>query len=275
MTTRRIGAVAASLAATALLAACGSAPVPVTPLPAEGHWQPGLVGLPQYGPSGLGPTAPVTGSTPAPTTAPTAPADPTLTDPVQQALASVGLQPSDVATGIIIEPITRGTEVDGQVTLDFCGADYPSEGLRVARRQVSAFDASGAAAGLSSEAVQYRDDAAAQQAITELIAARKACPQGSAVLVNGEPTTYTFHSAPGPSSVPLVDAADRVVVHLTAERGGSSTRAVLIYQRVGSLVVGLYGAATGSEPFDQSSLDRVFVLAGNIADRMRAATKSA
>lgn len=261
---RPLALVGALAAAAAVLAACGTAPVPVQPFAAEGHWQPGLVGLPQYGPSGLGPQAAAASASPSPSAS--------LSDPTQERLASVGLQPDDIAAGYTIAPIENGLTVDGVSTLDFCGGSFPSEASRVNRRQVAVFTPEGNAAGLSSEAVEYSSPEAAAQAIAEIAAARKACPEGTPVSVAGTPTTFTFHSAPGPSEVPLVPAPDRAVIHATVNRTDGAQHLLLVYQRVGNLLVGLYAFEKGDMPFNQSALDSGFRLAGRVADRMRAAT---
>jgi hypothetical protein len=74
-----------------------------------------------------------------------------------------------------------GDDVDGQVTLDFCDARYPSEALRTARNQVAVHDDDeprSYAIVLSMEAVMYRDAAATEQAFRELRAARLSCSVG-------------------------------------------------------------------------------------------------
>lgn len=269
----------AAAGAALLLAACGTAPVPVTPFPAEGHWQPGLVGLTGYGPSGLGPTGSGSLSTSAakpsesatPNPSPSA-SDPSLSDPTQAALNDVSLQTSDITPGLVVAPIQGGTTVSGGPTFDLCGGSFPSEQLRTDRRQVAAYGADGTPLGLSTEAVLYGSEAEAAQAISEITAARKACPTGTPVSVGGIPTTYTFLPAPGPSDVPLVPADDRAIVHMTLDRPTGTTHLLSVYQRVGRLVVGLYALGDGPGPFDQTSLDRAFTLAGHLADRMRASS---
>ena len=256
------------MASALLVAGCGSAAEPITPFPSESHWQPGLVGLSQYPPQGLGPDPSVT---PSPSAAPTI-VDPTLDDPTQAALAPLGLQPADVTSDLIVAPIEGGTTLEGGPTLDLCGGSFPSEALRVTRRQVAAFTAAGAPVGLSTEVVRYESETAAAEAMAELVAARKGCPEGVPVTVGTTTTTFTFHPAPGPSDVPLVDADNRVVVHSTVVRDSGTRHLLVVYQRIGSVIVGLYAAADGAGPFDQASLDSTFILAGRIADRMRAAS---
>src|SRR5262245_11366724 len=87
----------------------------------------------------------------------------------------VGAYQLDPRYETIIYP--SGTIVNGQVTMDFCGAAFPSDQLRNGRVQVGIRDTEMSKGVASVEAVSYRDVAAAAQAMTELRAARAACPK--------------------------------------------------------------------------------------------------
>jgi len=140
----------------------------VKPLTGSNNWMPGLVGMSGYKASGLGPNgypgvAAETGQD--------------QLDPAQAFLASISMQAADLKSGVTVDLITDGDSLKG-ATLDFCGGTYPSESKRLVRRQVAAFDSTGAFAGLSTEVVQYESPEAAQQAIDEIVAQKKNCPDG-------------------------------------------------------------------------------------------------
>jgi len=227
----------------------------VKPVDMANALRPGLVGMSDY---------PATGWEPGPL------ASETPTSPKAQTLAAVGLRASDVAASLHVATLQDGTSL-GIPTLDFCGASYPSESLRVKRLQVGAFDATGAYAGISTEVVQYKDAAAARQAITEVAAAATSCPRGKVVDTgDGHKITFTFHPAPGPSDTPLVDANARLIVHVTMDVDGSPQSAFLVYQVVGRMFAGMYASNATGDPFPQTDLDASYALAGDIADRLRA-----
>lgn len=252
---------AVTVAAALLLSGCGLADArkqaidnaAVQPLDMNLSLRPGLVALPDY-PSRGWDYAPE-GAAPKP-------------QPVS--LDGIGLQPSDVSGQLTVDVITDGDSL-GTPTLDFCDATYPSEVLRVSRLQKAAFDANGQFAGLSSEVVVYRDADAAKQALAEVIAARKACPTGKAFTSkDGHQLSFSFHTAPGPATTPLVDAESRLIVHTTMVVDGEQRRAFLVYQIYGSVLAALYVSEAGATPFDQTSLDSFYALAGDFADRLRA-----
>src|SRR5205807_5850622 len=62
---------------------------------------------------------------------------------------------TDVPSGHDVALVENGDQVDGEVSLDLCSADFPSEYLRVARRQVAV--SKGDQDELDTEALLYRD----------------------------------------------------------------------------------------------------------------------
>ena len=253
-------------AAAVVLAGCGIgdarqaaiAEAAVKPLDMSTSLRPGLVGLPDYPATGWELSEEV-------------PSDEFGSiDP--SALESIGLRAEDVAANRQIAIIPDGDTLFGP-TMDFCDGRYPSEELRAARLQQAAYDLDGNFSGISTEVVVYVNKAAAQQALAEVTAARKNCPTGRSFTArDGHKLAFEFHSAPGPSDTPLVDADSRLVVHTTMVVDGEARRAFLVYQVVGRVLAALYFSDDGSKPYNQTALDSFYALAGDIADRLRAAS---
>lgn len=222
--------------------------------------RPGLVGLADY---------PATGWE---LSAEEIPDDSGVVDPML--LEGIGLQPGDLGSAMQVATIPDGDNLYAP-TLDFCDGRYPSEELRVARLQRAAYDAQGAFAGISTEVVVYANAAAAKQALAEAIKVRKSCPVGRMFTTrDGHELSFAFHSAPGPSDTPLVGADARLVIHTTMNVDGEKRRAFLVYQIQGRVLAALYVSEAGGKPFDQTSLDSFYALAGDIADRLRSAPTS-
>lgn len=257
---------AVSAASALLLSGCGLADArdqaianaAVRPLDLNSNLRPGLVGLPDYPSTGWEYVP--DGAAPKPTPG--------------SSLEGIGLQSGDVGGSLTIDMIPDGNTL-GAPTLDFCDGRYPSETLRVSRLQKAAYDANGNFAGLSSEVVVYQNAAAAKQALAEAIAVRKACPAGKTFTSkDGHELSFAFHSAPGPARTPLVAADSRLVVHTTMSVDGVKRRAFLVYQIYGRVLAALYVSEDGAKPFDQNSLDSFYSLAGDFADRLRAASNT-
>lgn len=259
---------AALLAVAIILSGCGVtearesaiALAKVKPLDMATNLRPGLVGLADYPATGWEPSAlDFIDNTDA--------IDPML-------LESIGLQQSDVGSALQIATIPDGDSLLG-ATMDFCDGRYPSEDLRVARLQRATYDQNGGFVGISTEVVVYANAAAAKQALAEVIKVRKSCPVGKEITArDGARLTHYFHSAPGPTATPLVDAESRLIVHTTMLVNDEPRRAFLVYQVYGRVLAALYVSEEGKIPFEQTSLDTFYDLAGDIADRLRAAPKS-
>ena len=122
-------------------------------------------------------SSPHTSPASTPSTSPS-PSLPTPTDvalPPNAAVRRVALTRADLPAGFGPNQMREGDEVDGQVTLDLCSADFPSEELRLARHQV-AFDVDHSH-GVSNEVVAY-EPGGVEQALGELRAAIRRCPRG-------------------------------------------------------------------------------------------------
>jgi len=257
----------------ALLSSCGVsearnralAEAAVQPLSASNNWQPGLVGLPDYPAHGWGPAGypDVTAST----------ATGNL-DPVQEFLSNLSLKTSDLSNGVKVKLIDKGDTLSG-ATLDFCAGSYPSETLRVARRQVAAFDSAGAFAGFSTEVVQYESSDAAMQAITELVTRKTACVDGTTYTSpSGAQETINFFTAPGPTNTVLVAANQRVILHAVVSSATETHHQLIVVQVRGNTLLGFYATETGKTPFEQSVLDSLFGLVSKLTERLNSASAS-
>ena len=161
----------------------------------------------------------------------------------QQILSTVGLGASDVGPGYTVSLLAEGDQLS-QPTLDFCGLRFASEREREARRQVVASDTSGLAA-LSTEAVLYRDQAGAAQAMGELRGMRSRCPSGPVQSQEvGQPSlVWRVHDA-STSGWPTPGAMDRVALDVEVGRPGQDAlHQLVVYLRRGRLLVGVYFAS--------------------------------
>lgn len=132
-----------------------------------------------------------------------------------------------------------GDLVDGYVTLDMCGADFPSEDLRTARHQVAYSARDGDS--VSTETVAY-ESGGAQQAMRELRDAVANCPKGFvASNVAGQPASKAR------IDVLPVNAdwqEDTLAMQMTwTARKQPSRSGVLIYQRRGDAFTAVYALA--------------------------------
>jgi len=157
----------------------------------------------------------------------------------------VGAYQLDPRYQTIIYP--GGTIVNGQVTMDFCGAPFPSDQLRNGRVQVGIRDTETSKGVASVEAVTYRDVAAAAQAMAELRAARAACPKRGFAesRVLGVPRQRWKFAPPPDAQWRAVPDVEREAYDVTwIEPNGDRRRAHLIYLRHGRFLVGIYGPPT-------------------------------
>jgi hypothetical protein len=176
---------------------------------------------------------------------PTVPAGPgttpsTPTDPDATVLNSLVLQQSDVPSTYVVQPITGGTEVSGEATLDLCNGTFPSESLRTARLQVAAYDGAGNEV-LSTEAVLYQDPAATAQAFSELQSVAANCPSTPVVSPVGEETVTThFNPAPDTDWPQTPGVTRQAYSFTTTDQLGDTQASVAVYLRRGRVLMGLY-----------------------------------
>ena len=156
---------------------------------------------------------------------------------------AVELRPEDLPGDYGANQMEDGDLVEGEVTLDMCGATFPSEDLRTARHQVAYL---GPGDSISSETVTY-EPGGAEQAMGELRDAVAQCPKG---FIEGPPT-YKVKISPLP--VESDWQADTIAMRVTftpkeGRRWRSSGAA--IYQRLDDAITAVYvfaGPETSAE----------------------------
>lgn len=248
--------VAICTAALAALSGCGSASsavAPASPIPLASSWRAGLF-VDGYGPQGLGPAT-------------TESANPT--DATQQTLAGLGIATDDFATGSTVKLMPNGDTLT-QSTLHYCGAEYPSEQNRVARRLVAVYDSSDARVGPLSDAVQYDTPQHAAAALDEIRNELAACQPNTVVNTGGTQLVVD----PQPSdSIPLENVlpeAQRAVMAeiVTEPSSGSSALIQTLWQQDGSYLVALTIEGDSKTPFTTSEQKVFNSLAALIAGRL-------
>ena len=163
----------------------------------------------------------------------------------QQAVNAIGLTQSNVPGHYRTKnAMPSGDIVAGQVTLDMCGANFRSERLRIARHQV-AFPAKDHRSSVSTETVAYSPRGAAL-AMREVRRAIATCPQGLvASHVQGMPLlTQRFSRLPARPGWEPGTIAHRVT---ETTRSGESSSGIIIYQRHGNILNGIYVWGSGPQ----------------------------
>lgn len=269
---RRVAAAVVGALTVGVLAGCGtSVPSAATqaPIPVESAWYPGLLAAGHPG-QGLGPDVPAS-SSPSPSSSATpTPSDSTLDDAVQQRLAEVGLQSTDV-TGLTATLATDGTSLS-QSSMPYCEKTYPAEKTREARRRVELLTAAGKRTGLSSEAVVFLTPADATTALSQLAAGAAACATTRTLTTNGRTYTVVQHPSTDVPVTGLVAAKQRlllstIVTDSTDPKAVTTYRIQRIWQQRGRVVVGLFVESAGSD-FTTAELSAVGRLASSVATRL-------
>ena len=157
-------------------------------------------------------------------------------------LDSVVLTAKQAGPGYARLTMDGGRQVNGQVTLDFCGGGYRSEALRLRRFQTIYANPAGGAQ-LSNEVVRYAPGGA-RQALREVARRVRTCPR-----------TPVQSPVPGQGaerylSVALIHdpglLAGSVAINMTVEvtENGRKVRReiIAIYQRHGNFLSGVYAS---------------------------------
>lgn len=190
----------------------------------------------QAGSSGT--SAAAASSTPAASDAPGSTASTSASAAAAMAL-HLAISPQQMGPGWTSQTLPGGDQVQGQVTLDLCGASFPSESLRIARHQIRLLSATDA---ISNDTVIYRSGGA-QQARSELLHAVATCPTGpvqDSVTGVGRVTFKVQILSPDVRWLPGTLALDIAVTN--ADR--QTLEEVAIYQFHGDAMSAVYGAVT-------------------------------
>jgi hypothetical protein len=184
------------------------------------------------------PTSPT--PTTSPRTTPSTTSPPSGTVPSSSDLSKVGLRQTDLASSISLTLIPGGNRVAGGPTLDLCNGTYASESQRKTRLQLAAVDAQGNST-LSTEAVQYADAAATQQAFAELRDTAAKCPTTPVQSPVGETTVTTKFNPTPDGSWPQVTGVDRLAYDfVTSDATGQTQHSIAAYLRRGRVLMGIY-----------------------------------
>lgn len=158
-----------------------------------------------------------------------------------EVLRAVSLTSDDAAEGALFEDYPGGDQVQGEVSLDLCYGEFPSEDLRVGRLQVGIGDEP-ATTWVSSEAILYSTPEQAEQAMRELALAREQCPQD---LVEPDqpdrlPLVWEFRDAPD-ADWPSTEGVARQAYEFTvSDAEGQSWTSTATYLQRGRMVLALY-----------------------------------
>ena len=159
----------------------------------------------------------------------------------QEMLERVSLTEDDAAEGAVFEPYEGGDEVVGRTSLDLCDGEFPSEDLRVGRRQVGIGDSTGAS-WVSSEAILYRTPEEAEQAMAELDRARESCPEDAVEPQEGdrEPLTWAFEDPPDGDWPQEPGVTRQSYAFTVTTPDGSAIESSASYLQRGRMILALY-----------------------------------
>lgn len=162
-------------------------------------------------------------------------------------LEAVSLTESDAADGAVFEPYVGGTEVVGEVSLDLCYGDFPSEDLRVGRNQVGIGDQAGET-WVSSEAILYSTPAEAEQAMGELEQARENCPDEPVAPPRDDrqPLTWTFVDPPDADWPQEPGVVRQAYAFTVRNADGDELASTATYLQRGRMILALYATPPDS-----------------------------
>ncbi len=166
----------------------------------------------------------------------------TANDENSAALPRLSVHQPDVPTGFEVVLYPDGDKVVNEVTLDLCAATFPSEALRIARRQTAVLDVDQNLV-FSTEAVGYRSEAATAQAFTELRSAQTNCPTDfvPSAAAGGTPLRTLFNPTPDRGWAAPPAGIERLVFDMfVVDEQGRAARTAAIYLRRGRILLGLY-----------------------------------
>jgi hypothetical protein len=199
-------------------------------------------------------SSPAPAAAPASTT-PAASSTPTPSVSPAQLVQQVGMSDADLANGYTVKLIPGGDQVAGQVTLDYCGVHFSSEGHRVARRQVEVLTAAGDPIGVSNEVVAYDTPQDALLALAQLRAAVTHCPKTTYVTgtVAGEPAMrYDVSQLTGSSALPAKDNAI-ATSGVSAKGQKGELYNIEVFQVHGSVLDGVYASSDTKPTADDTA----------------------
>ena len=193
--------------------------------------------------------------------------DLSLLDPEQDSLGQYGFNSTDLSQEWSVYPMDGGTSTDA-ATLDLCGALYPSELKRLARRQVIATKKDSPYTFLSTEVVAYSSSAAAKQAHIELMKAFAQCTVNKGYIdASGVSVPYVFKEI---LNLPtgLVDTGSRLIVRAQIDTGSQARELFGIYQFNNEMFTGLYVMTTPEKTMTDAQVQSWLQVAVTMANRL-------
>jgi hypothetical protein len=186
-----------------------------------------------------------------------------------QILDGLIVRQSDVGLANEVVPLRRGDDAVNEPTLNLCNGTYPTEGSRVARRQVAVVGLQDTLT-LSTEAVTYRDTATSEQAFEEIEREVARCPKVPVPNAAGTTSETTRFNAPPDTGWQDTAGVDRLAYDITTiDENADSDRSIVVYLRRGRVLMGLYFPAPGDQPMVQARTeieDIVGLFAKRLAD---------
>ena len=208
----------------------------------------------------LSATTPVSGSVPV--------EDVSLKNAEQRRLSLLGFKHSDFGDTYTVQLMDGGDSTTA-ATLDLCNADFASEALRVARRQVVVTRATkDPYLFVSTETVRYASTAATRQALQEIDAAASLCStRGYALSATGKREAWTFAPLPAlPNGLRPSD--DRRLFLVTTGESPTATTLLIAYQFKGNTLNALYVVKRGAASLDAPAVQRWLEVAAVLGRRL-------
>ncbi len=194
------------------------------------------------------------------------PTDISLDNDAQKMLSSLGFNSNDFTQDWTVLPMLRGTTLLDP-TLDLCASNYESENGRDVRRQVSVIKNNSPYLFLSTEAVKYKNAAAAGAALAELKRNFAACVANKGGIENGVFTPYKFQALPS-THAKVVDDNNHVITHATIGTGDLVRQLLAFYQYNGAYFTGLYIVKSGPAQIPDAEVLRWYEVAEVVAGRL-------
>ena len=194
--------------------------------------------------------------------------DPSLTDSNQLRLSKFGFRANDFEQGWNVLPMSGGTTLK-DATLDFCNAKYVSDEKRVYRRQLAASKVGNPYIFLSTEVVEYQNEASAQGALVELLATAKKClANGGGNESNGTFAKYSFSPLPN-TNEPYISTNKSFLVETVIGEGANARTLLAFYQYEGKMFTGLYVVMLGVNSISDPETIRWTQIAKVMAERLK------
>jgi len=172
-----------------------------------------------------------------------------------QVLDGLIVQQSDLGPDNAVVALRDGSDAVNTPTLDLCNGNYPSEGSRIARRQVAVAGLEGTSK-FGTEAVTYRDTATSARAFEEVQRVAATCPKTPVPNASGTATYTTLFNPPPDGAWKDAPSVDRLAYDITQRyTDDTSQRSIVVYLRRGRVLMGLYFPQPDAPPSVRGKTD--------------------